>query len=35
MNWLLVVSSAIVAVVYIGAGMFGQTPSGWTRSTSA
>jgi hypothetical protein len=34
-DWPLVVSSIIVAAVYIGAGAFGQTPSGWTMSTSA
>lgn len=34
-DWLLVVSAIICVVVYIGAGVFAQTPSGRTMSTSA
>jgi hypothetical protein len=34
MGWPLIISAIIVACVYIGAGIFGQTPSGRTTSTS-
>jgi len=34
-DWQLAIACAVGLIVYLGAGLFAQTPSGRTKSTSA